>query len=304
MLGPARGISAIALALSLGAPSPSLAEWRRLDSPNFVVIGDLSARDLRDIAVKFEAFRATLSLVLTEQRHFDGRADRRHRVSPRQGVHAVQTEVPGQADRSGRPVRCASGHQLHRHRERRRALAAADRVSRVRPPGDFEHRPDGAGLAQRRSRRVLQHVRAQPEPSRSVAGARAGEPARAPERNDDAPAADVADRRSRFAALQRRQSPVHVLRAILGADASHPARETENAAAHRLSRESLAGRRADAGVATGVRIGGSGARASDIRSAAGVSGRRGTASPNSWRPSRRQRSRWRPRRFRRSSPSF
>ena len=66
MLGPARGISAIALALSLGAPSPSLAEWRRLDSPNFVVIGDLSARDLRDIAVKFEAFRATLSLVLTE----------------------------------------------------------------------------------------------------------------------------------------------------------------------------------------------------------------------------------------------
>lgn len=67
MLGPACGISAIALALSLGAPSPSLAEWRRLDSPNFVVIGDLSARDLRDIAVKFEAFRETLSLVLTER---------------------------------------------------------------------------------------------------------------------------------------------------------------------------------------------------------------------------------------------
>ena len=73
-MGPARGISAIALALSLGAPSPSLAEWRRLDSPNFVVIGDLSARDLRDIAVKFEAFRATLSLVLTQ--------------------HAISTAVP------------------------------------------------------------------------------------------------------------------------------------------------------------------------------------------------------------------
>jgi hypothetical protein len=67
MVNPARLVSLTVLALCLGGASPSLAEWRRVDSPNFVVIGDISARDLRDIAVKFEAFRQTLSRVLTER---------------------------------------------------------------------------------------------------------------------------------------------------------------------------------------------------------------------------------------------
>jgi uncharacterized protein DUF1570 len=47
--------------------APSSAEWRRIDSPNFTVIGDVGARTLRDVAVKFEGFRETLSRVLTER---------------------------------------------------------------------------------------------------------------------------------------------------------------------------------------------------------------------------------------------
>jgi hypothetical protein len=43
---------------------PARAEWRRLDSPNFVVVGDVSARTLRDIAVRFEGFRETMGRVL------------------------------------------------------------------------------------------------------------------------------------------------------------------------------------------------------------------------------------------------
>ena len=51
----------------LGAATPSLAEWRRIDSPNFTVVGDVGARTLRDVAVKFEGFRETLARVLTER---------------------------------------------------------------------------------------------------------------------------------------------------------------------------------------------------------------------------------------------
>ena len=47
--------------------APARAEWRRIDSPNFVVVGDVNARTLRDIAVKFEGFRETLARVLREQ---------------------------------------------------------------------------------------------------------------------------------------------------------------------------------------------------------------------------------------------
>ena len=50
-------------AVTLGA-TPASAQWRRLDSPNFVVIGDVSARDLRDVAVQFEGFRETMTRVL------------------------------------------------------------------------------------------------------------------------------------------------------------------------------------------------------------------------------------------------
>jgi hypothetical protein len=44
--------------------SPASAAWRRVDSPNFIVVGDASARDLRAMATKFEAFRETLRRVL------------------------------------------------------------------------------------------------------------------------------------------------------------------------------------------------------------------------------------------------
>jgi hypothetical protein len=47
--------------------APCAAEWRRLDSPNFTVIGDVSARELRDLAVKFEGFREALSRALSER---------------------------------------------------------------------------------------------------------------------------------------------------------------------------------------------------------------------------------------------
>jgi Protein of unknown function (DUF1570) len=55
------------LLLCLGAASPSEAQWRRIDSPNFVVIGDVGEGTLRDVAVKFEAFREMLGRVLGER---------------------------------------------------------------------------------------------------------------------------------------------------------------------------------------------------------------------------------------------
>src|SRR5262245_3528952 len=58
----------LAAALTAGcvvyaAPVPQ-AQWRRLDSPNFIVVGEVGASDLRDIAVKFEGFREMLGRVL------------------------------------------------------------------------------------------------------------------------------------------------------------------------------------------------------------------------------------------------
>jgi hypothetical protein len=53
----------LALAAGLVAPGAS-AEWRRLDTPNFTVVGDAAARTLREIAVEFERFRETLGRVL------------------------------------------------------------------------------------------------------------------------------------------------------------------------------------------------------------------------------------------------
>ncbi len=44
----------MAMAISLATAAPVQAQWRRIDSPNFVVMGDVAAVDLRDLAVKFE----------------------------------------------------------------------------------------------------------------------------------------------------------------------------------------------------------------------------------------------------------
>jgi len=58
----------LAVALAAGCvasvESAPQAQWRRLDSPNFIVIGEAGASDLRDIAVKFEGFREMLGRVL------------------------------------------------------------------------------------------------------------------------------------------------------------------------------------------------------------------------------------------------
>jgi tetratricopeptide (TPR) repeat protein len=67
-----RSIHAPALTLGLlvaftGIAAPCTAEWRRIDSPNFVVVGDVSERTLRGVAVKFEGFREMLTRVLKEQ---------------------------------------------------------------------------------------------------------------------------------------------------------------------------------------------------------------------------------------------
>ncbi len=56
----------VGLAL-IAAAQPAAAQWRRLESPNFVVIGDTSARALRDVAVEFEGFRETLTRVLGDR---------------------------------------------------------------------------------------------------------------------------------------------------------------------------------------------------------------------------------------------
>jgi tetratricopeptide (TPR) repeat protein len=53
--------------LILTAAAPPQAQWRRLDSPNFIVLGEVGAGELRDIAVEFEGFRETLGRVLNER---------------------------------------------------------------------------------------------------------------------------------------------------------------------------------------------------------------------------------------------
>ncbi len=55
------------LAAFVATAVPCAAEWRRIDSPNFAVVGDVSERTLRSVAVKFEGFRETLTRVLTER---------------------------------------------------------------------------------------------------------------------------------------------------------------------------------------------------------------------------------------------
>ncbi len=50
----------------LGAAAPPQAEWHRIDSPNFVVIGEVGARQLSDVAAEFEGFHETLRRLLGE----------------------------------------------------------------------------------------------------------------------------------------------------------------------------------------------------------------------------------------------
>jgi tetratricopeptide (TPR) repeat protein len=66
MTNLARAIGVVGLLLCLTVVVPAEAQWRRIDSPNFVVMGDVGESNLRDVAVKFEAFREMLSRLLGE----------------------------------------------------------------------------------------------------------------------------------------------------------------------------------------------------------------------------------------------
>ena len=59
--GPKR---AALLCAFLAIAAPASAAWHRVDTPNFIIVGDVSARELRVIAGKFEAFHETLRRVL------------------------------------------------------------------------------------------------------------------------------------------------------------------------------------------------------------------------------------------------
>lgn len=62
-----RALALAIFVLGVGAAPPAAAEWRRIDSPNFVVTGDVSAQTLRSVAIEFEGFRETLTRVMTER---------------------------------------------------------------------------------------------------------------------------------------------------------------------------------------------------------------------------------------------
>lgn len=57
-----KALAAVAIALAIAAPAS--AAWRRVDSPNFIVVGDASVRTLQATAQKFEAFREVLRRVM------------------------------------------------------------------------------------------------------------------------------------------------------------------------------------------------------------------------------------------------
>jgi len=57
-------VKTLAFLVALVIAAPASAAWRRVDSPNFIVVGDVSLRDLRATAEKFEAFREVLRRVM------------------------------------------------------------------------------------------------------------------------------------------------------------------------------------------------------------------------------------------------
>jgi hypothetical protein len=65
--GVMRCVLASLLILLVNSPAARAADWRRLDSPNFIIVGDVGPGALRDVAVSFEGFRETLSRVLTSR---------------------------------------------------------------------------------------------------------------------------------------------------------------------------------------------------------------------------------------------
>ena len=67
-MNPTAGrVLVFAMFVWVGIATPSAADWRRIDSPNFVVIGDVNPRTLRNVAIEFEGFRESLSRLITER---------------------------------------------------------------------------------------------------------------------------------------------------------------------------------------------------------------------------------------------
>ena len=56
-------VLAIVACMALAVPSMA-APWKRVDSNNFVVVGDVGERELRDVAKQFEVFRGTIERLL------------------------------------------------------------------------------------------------------------------------------------------------------------------------------------------------------------------------------------------------
>jgi hypothetical protein len=62
--GKPKGLHYIWVVCLLAIAAPASAAWRRVDTPNFIVVGDVSARTLRNVATKFEGFHEALRRVL------------------------------------------------------------------------------------------------------------------------------------------------------------------------------------------------------------------------------------------------
>jgi hypothetical protein len=59
--------AALVSCVALLTAAPAAADWHRVDTPNFVVTGEAAASSLSEIAVRFEAFRETLTRLLGER---------------------------------------------------------------------------------------------------------------------------------------------------------------------------------------------------------------------------------------------
>ena len=55
------------LCVLAAAPPAAQSQWRRIDTPNFVVIGDVSAGELREVGASFEGFRDALGRIINER---------------------------------------------------------------------------------------------------------------------------------------------------------------------------------------------------------------------------------------------
>ena len=66
-----RAIAFVGVGLACGAAAaltaPVQGQWRRVDTPNFVVVGDVSAGELRDVGARFEGFRDALGRIINER---------------------------------------------------------------------------------------------------------------------------------------------------------------------------------------------------------------------------------------------